>query len=349
MPSFNVSLPDNTCIELQHRELFWFARGLIDWHSAGGKHEPDKALGRRHYNEAVWKAEKELERLGIEFTPIRQSRLGNLIARGFRELYATELTFLDHALQKIWIPSVPLSDIHKIEKTAKEHASRVRPRVPEETGTTTAVWARVLDLPVESDSQKDLSDLVGHYFIFRRVFSEPILIVSHMEVTAAQSSRHPAEFVTTGFSAGAAYDEADRVEGIMYQPIERRDIIVTIGKMIRTTQMRMAILQRTLKPIEEKRDLPRDLMGIRLGLGRPPEPQAYRIWCSRLSGDAPTGGWKKFAREYELEIVKGRPPRLIKSSPRNFFMKRVHGFKYILEWLNNPVYATLRHRGDPTI
>jgi hypothetical protein len=349
MAQVTARLPDGTEIEISHREIRWFLKEIFAWRE---QHRGETAGNK----EILFQAEKRLKELGIAFVGIPGNRRNNFMAKGFALLRDSEVDFLTDALKYVWLPGVPMEEIERFREAARNVArARRSARIPTDTGQTAYFYARVLGLSTDPGSQAGLAPLEGKYLIFRRIFDIDKLVVSHMDVTLDEQAGLPAGFVTTSQSAGTTA-EGNKVEGIMYQPTERKDVIYTIGKLRGTTQIRSTILQPVDKPVRASRDV-QDLKGIRLGLGRQSrEPRGYRIWCSRMTSASPTGEWEEFAREYAL--IDGSPLKLSDwpdfrkrygSTPQDFFTSHIDGFQFILDWLNNPLFAVLTYRGDPML
>jgi hypothetical protein len=349
MTQVTARLPDGTEIEISHREIRWFLKEIFAWRE---QHRGETAGNKQ----ILFQAEKRLKELGVPFVGIPEHRRNNFMAKGFALLEDSEVDFLTKALQHVWLPGVPMEDVQSFSDAARRVARpRRSARIPTDTGQTVFLYARVLGLSTEPGSQEGLVPLEGEYLIFRRIFDLDKLVVSHMHVAVDERACFPAGFVTSSQSAGTTA-EGNKVEGIMYQPTERKDVIYTIGKLRGTTQIRSTILQPVDKPVRAPRDV-QDLKGIRRGLGRQSrEPRGYRIWCSRLTSKSPVGEWEEFAREYSL--IDGCPLKLSDwpdfterygSAPQDFFTRHIDGFQYILDWLNNPLYAVLTYKGDPTL
>jgi hypothetical protein len=196
----------------------------------------------------------------------------------------------------------------------------------------------------------------GEYLILRKLRSETRIIVGYLRIKNDAEFRYPARFVTESQLFFGSRDAHDRVEGICYDPQDQDNTIFTLGKAPTSSQIRSAILQPILKPgLPHPECTHRDLVGIRLGLGRPdPEIVGYRIWCSRLGKKTPRHGWRYYAREYDF--VDDRVPVLkpdddfcdvIGVQPDAFFNKHVVGFRHVLKWLNHQSVAALHDLGDP--
>jgi hypothetical protein len=327
-----VSLPDGVVRMLSDSEVCSLCWRAIDWsvlHHAGGDAAVESIARRksrtRYYREHVIAAEKTLK---LKFNGTDDRRLNNLIERGASHLRDSELAFMKVALNELWLRGATAGVIHKLVKHAGEDAS---------PGMSTKMYARLLGLRTEKNSQAPLKPFVGEHFLLRGTYSDPALLVSYMKIDQDPDAKLPAQFVTQSWITDGPSDSDERVEGVYYSPEDENEgVIFSIGRYLNSTHVRSAIFTPVRKPSDTSDDeMPLDLRGIRLGLRLSSrEPQGYRIWCSRLMGKAPEEGWGEHARSYP--ISKGVPPRLADDSAQRWFEKHVVGFKHIMAWLSVP-------------
>lgn len=330
--------------KFSHEELCWLVRRLIGWRIANLREDDWRQMLTRLEDKVI--AAAAARGVGRFVRVVGDTRRQNMLTNGFALLKDPELELLRYAVTDILLVEVPSDQVKDLADAVRRKASLL-----------TQTYATILGLSRGGKGQAALRDLVGDYLIFRRVFNPRLFVASHMTVSQDGQARFPAEFETTSQSTDAKVDFS-RVQGIMYIPDEQlgeTKLIYTVGKQIETTQIRSTILETTHKRVPNRSELPKDLFGIRLGIGRRSlEPLGYRIWCSRL-GAKPPDGWAPLAREYELE-AEGADIRLADMPgfqkrygcpPHTFFTRHIDGFDHIFQWLNNPVFAELHHQGDP--
>jgi hypothetical protein len=365
MSLLQIAIPgDGPAIDFERFEVWWFAKELICWqHRHKGMAPPDPSVplvdpppDQSHiYKAAIHEAEKILKKLDPKCPRIPAKRLRNLIARGFTNLTDDEVEFLRRAVSQLWLPGIPEKSARGMAVRGKATARTKRARKGRKGQLDPSSYAHMLGLSTKVNSQSSLRDLLGYYYIFRRINDRRIMVVSHMVLKQDEQAKLPAHFTTSSHAVGKPYEESSTVKGVAYVPPEQPNAVFTFGKLEDSSQVRSAILERKAKPLAAHQehhsdDYHTDLVGIRLGLSRPEgpgrQPIGYSIWCSRLESDEPPDGWLIYARQYEL-VTNGQV-RLASTSdfkarhgtdPHSFFSDKVIGFEKIIEWLGRQTVA----------
>jgi hypothetical protein len=182
-----------------------------------------------------------------------------------------------------------------------------------------------LDYAEQKEFHDRCTGFNGRYLIFRFVKANQRLLVSFMRISRPDKQKLVATY-TTIRPATVASDERT-VQGIIYCTGSGMGArIFSIGKLVNSSQVRMASLIMHPRRSKDKIGNRIDLIGVRLGLGAiDQQPRAYRIWCYQLRRTRDQDFLKKSLGDFSVND---------KTAMRHLAAE-ISNFKHILQYLKS--------------